>query len=596
MAKFFLSILIFILAAARCEAHANNISDEYHRLRNVDNKTLVNKAMKLIERNKQDSALVYFYAVANRYYTGKYSKADLPDIIKAIQDIAIIYMTYEYDYQKSYDNLLEAKELAESNNLERCLPNIYNSIANILQVSKQDGDKEENAVVVKMLKKSFYTALKTKQYNIMHLAMSNLIAAGMWNKRSGVNIDKELAIYKRTCAKLQNDPQAKSTVQLGKAYQAYKRGDSKTAVSIIEKECETHGSYPLAYRAQLSKIGLITAIYTNTEQYEKAIESVLRLLEIAKQHNSLDYETSLYKDLADLYKEKGDKANSQKYELLYYRAKEKLTSDGKLSSVKNVKFMRELNKANEQVMQLSEKRRTQNIILCCVILVAAIITALLYRIYRANRKIKQNNNHLYRSNVELLAKETQAREQRILSETIIQQLREENKTLKAKAHASDAPSEEQPATNASAKGTATAAESTQRQKYQGSRMTGEDTKELYAAVINIMETSSEIFRLGFSIDSLAELVHSRSRYVSQAINQESGSNFNTLLNEYRIKEACRRLSGNPDYANMTIEAIAESVGFKSRTSFGALFKTLIGLSPSAYQKMANIELRGKREE
>lgn len=83
-------------------------------------------------------------------------------------------------------------------------------------------------------------------------------------------------------------------------------------------------------------------------------------------------------------------------------------------------------------------------------------------------------------------------------------------------------------------------------------------------------------------------MHSRPRYVSQAINQEYGSNFNSLLNEYRIKEACRRLGENPDYANMTIEGIAESVGFKSRTSFGALFKSVTGLSPSAYQKMSRL--------
>ena len=70
------------------------------------------------------------------------------------------------------------------------------------------------------------------------------------------------------------------------------------------------------------------------------------------------------------------------------------------------------------------------------------------------------------------------------------------------------------------------------------------------------------------------------------INQEYGSNFNSLLNEYRIKEACRRLGGN---ANMTIEGIAESVGFKSRTSFGALFKSITGLSPSAYQKISRME-------
>ena len=132
-------------------------------------------------------------------------------------------------------------------------------------------------------------------------------------------------------------------------------------------------------------------------------------------------------------------------------------------------------------------------------------------------------------------------------------------------------------------------EVSQKVKYQNSRMTGDDAKELYAAVLGVMENSDEIYKLGFNVDRLSELVHSRPRYVSQAINQEYGSNFNSLLNEYRIKEACRRLGGNADYANMTIEGIAESVGFKSRTSFGALFKSITGLSPSAYQKISRME-------
>lgn len=64
------------------------------------------------------------------------------------------------------------------------------------------------------------------------------------------------------------------------------------------------------------------------------------------------------------------------------------------------------------------------------------------------------------------------------------------------------------------------------------------------------------------------------------INQLTGNNFNTFINEYRIKEACKRISDRDNYGNMTLEAIANSVGFKSVNSFRTAFKKVTGLFPS----------------
>ena len=74
--------------------------------------------------------------------------------------------------------------------------------------------------------------------------------------------------------------------------------------------------------------------------------------------------------------------------------------------------------------------------------------------------------------------------------------------------------------------------------------------------------------------------------MSQVINTKYGKSFSSLLSEYRVNEASRRLADLEHYGDYTIEAIAQSVGFKSCTSFVALFKKLTGLTPSAYQKMA----------
>lgn len=102
----------------------------------------------------------------------------------------------------------------------------------------------------------------------------------------------------------------------------------------------------------------------------------------------------------------------------------------------------------------------------------------------------------------------------------------------------------------------------------------------------VMRTSDEIYSEDFSILRLAELVGSNRNYVSQVINDRKQCNFNVMLNEYRIKEACRRLLDNANYGSYTIEGIARSVGFKSRSYFASVFRDITGLTPSAYQKMS----------
>ena len=70
------------------------------------------------------------------------------------------------------------------------------------------------------------------------------------------------------------------------------------------------------------------------------------------------------------------------------------------------------------------------------------------------------------------------------------------------------------------------------------------------------------------------------------INDSFKKNFNAFVNTYRIQTARERLIDVDHYGNLTIKGIAESVGFKSPTTFINVFKKMVGLSPSVYQNMA----------
>jgi AraC-like DNA-binding protein len=101
-----------------------------------------------------------------------------------------------------------------------------------------------------------------------------------------------------------------------------------------------------------------------------------------------------------------------------------------------------------------------------------------------------------------------------------------------------------------------------------------------------MYNNKEIYSHEFSLQRLSELVGAPYKHVSQVINEMYKFNFNNLLNEFRVREACRRLAEDDIYTNYTIEAIAESIGFKSRSNFISTFKKLTGITPSEYKRIA----------
>ena len=69
-----------------------------------------------------------------------------------------------------------------------------------------------------------------------------------------------------------------------------------------------------------------------------------------------------------------------------------------------------------------------------------------------------------------------------------------------------------------------------------------------------------------SIESLAEKLDTNRRYLSQLINEEFSVNFNSYINEFRVKKAKELLlDKNFDYLNL--EGIGTEVGFNSRVSF-----------------------------
>lgn len=124
-------------------------------------------------------------------------------------------------------------------------------------------------------------------------------------------------------------------------------------------------------------------------------------------------------------------------------------------------------------------------------------------------------------------------------------------------------------------------------KYSGSSLT-EEEKKIIARDIKAVLESEAVFSSDFNLSVLAEKIDRNPKAVSQVINEFFNSNFSTVVNRIRIYEACRRMD-SPDYANWSVEGIAESVGYTQRNTFSTNFKKFTGMGIREYRKLSEEE-------
>lgn len=94
----------------------------------------------------------------------------------------------------------------------------------------------------------------------------------------------------------------------------------------------------------------------------------------------------------------------------------------------------------------------------------------------------------------------------------------------------------------------------------------------------------------FSLQDLANVLHTNRAYLSQAINRFSGKNFRAYVNYYRVMYAMDLFKDN---LSLRITDLTELSGFHSLTSFYKSFKGVMGEPPSHWCARLRRERRRK---
>lgn len=82
---------------------------------------------------------------------------------------------------------------------------------------------------------------------------------------------------------------------------------------------------------------------------------------------------------------------------------------------------------------------------------------------------------------------------------------------------------------------------------------------------------------------LAQQLNLTRHQLSQILNEQLGKNFYDFINAYRV-EAFKTKLQDPKFAAYSILGVALESGFKSKSSFNAIFKKVTGVTPSQYKK------------
>ncbi|GAB5552698.1 MAG: hypothetical protein Sapg2KO_22890 [Saprospiraceae bacterium] len=125
-----------------------------------------------------------------------------------------------------------------------------------------------------------------------------------------------------------------------------------------------------------------------------------------------------------------------------------------------------------------------------------------------------------------------------------------------------------------------------RRKYEKSPLQEDKRQSIFRHLLQCLDQQYLYLDAELSLNQLAEKLGTNSKLLSQTINESTGSNFVTLINQKRIAHA-KKLLISPDRQQDKIISIAFDSGFRSLSTFNAVFKQHTQLTPSAFRKLEN---------
>jgi YesN/AraC family two-component response regulator len=312
-------------------------------------------------------------------------------------------------------------------------------------------------------------------------------------------------------------------------------GDYASASKFLSQARELCDKYDISYLKPTIFLNLgcnlrdLGKNYPESEMYFRAAEK------LALELDRKEILGGLYRDWADLYAKSGDYKGYRMVTGKYARHLEEQSGADSRSEYEQIQVLYNLDKITAQKTQLELEVRRRNEMLAVSALILLIlgvsVTVISVQYVRLRRYVRT----LYRMNV--------------------------SETRQGIAAESSVPNSFSPESQAS--------------------------YERYQAILKLLTEDKLYLDPQLSLQRLATKLATNQKYLSQAINENSGSNFYGLLKQLRINEARRLILEMGTRTNLQV--IAEETGFANRYTFTRQFKEVTGFSPSEFVRLAGTQ-------
>ena len=546
MKQLFAILLTLLVSVSAQGAHAYNVN-QHNCLDRLTTAELMLRGQDFLQnKGWADSAMVCYSIVADRAQHNGLDSKEMYHIARALNNIGYIYAAYYYDYQKAYENVKRSMELSRQYGFNNNLAYVYMNMASILDSrNRLVSDETLSTEVLDNTRLAFDVAVKSGEWNVAVTSIYNMLDM-IHDKGEAELIAPDLARFKGL--QLSDSVEMwQCTRMFCQATEAFQDGQYQQALNYYDKMLSeaqnvTTNRQQCIIKAMQQKAAVLAVMH----RYEEAISCLQQVKQIAINHGMQSELIDNYKAMAQVYVGMGNRQMAEQLDYKYLKARDEFIHKSHAEMLEKSRFLDEMSRVNEQVAQIQAKHERAHQLLLMVCLITAIILIALLLLVRSNIKQRNYIRHLYEKNVQLLDVK--------VADTV------------PAAQAEGEQEENAP-------------------KYQG-LLDQESKDRLFNQIKRVMDDMSIICKPNFSLQQLADQVGSNYKYVSQVLNECYGKSFKQVLNEQRVREACRMFNDTERYGNLTIEAIAANLGFNSRSNFTVTFKRITGISPSDFMKMA----------
>jgi len=525
----------------------------YSTWQSVPVKKLMKMGAEFDLRNSSDSALVCYSVVSDRLQ-GTSDKSEQRVLAQSIVNMGYIYALFFYDYQRALELFNKSLKISEECGFKENVPYVYLNIGGVyLSCSSMYGKQLFSDEMWEYLGKALDSGIETSQWDVVLVAFLNMGQFHFENPQNG-KIKKAVERLKSAC--IPSDVALfPFTRRFADGMESYIEKDYESALKFFE---ETVGLIPPgamhSHRLELMSLSAIGETQRAMGDYSAAIATIQSFLAKSRAVGASDEETRACRILADLYEKVGEMDKASRFQMEYLHKKDSTFSERDMIAMSKMPLVNELDEIKKSLEEERARKRRLVIIALVSGLFIVLLALYLFTLIRSRKKMRVYVKDLYRKNIELMKAEKRDRERR---------------EAEAAARAAEEANAQQEAV-----------------KYANSNLTEKESRRIADKILEVMADVETITSPEFTMERLADRIDVPYKYVSQVVNETLGKNFRSLLNEYRIKEACVRLADADAYGQVTIEHISETLGFQSRSNFSMTFKKITGITPAQFQKNA----------